>query len=551
MPDTKKIKSFLKKAWLPAIYVILIWLIIPPQLVFYKKILFTSYSLAIYVIVYFILSNKKNDHQKLKLRNNKIFIYIILFSVIFLLLTRLIPFYQYGEAPLGYDTGFYLRNFQVSQALMSDSAYNLNIMPYYLLGMSPLLAISFMYILSQLLIAGSLYLLFRSMNIQASLALASIAIFLFVMSVTQFYAFWWMLGQQMLAMSFLFLSIALLFRKPSLAILTGCLSMLFHVPTFAVFALSFFIFFIIQLILSIKKREMPDKKLVIIFLMGVCIMAVGILMRWQTFLNYVQEYLIVHKGQPSTYPLWEVNRLKGAFMEIARLRLTNLLILPLSIYTFIQPKIWKVILDTKKSLSGFIIFLYVMFVCLLALVVFPVIYQQRFMIIFDFLLIIFATPVFVLIIQNFLKDKFGKFLMITFVVAFYFNITNIALNQKPLIDPNELTEIKELSIKAEGNATIIATDGFYTPWIYGFGGRRSYGPGWGPDPWNLDLWFKFWQTGTDEERLKMLLEAHPSKPLYLFVGAKQMQGTALQEFIKTDPHFSIISDHVWKFNQEL
>lgn len=484
------------------------------------------------------------------LHDNRIFICVLLFSALFLLITRLIPFYQFGEAPLGYDTGFYLRSFGVNDySMLSSTAYNLNIVPYFLLGMPPLLAISFIYVLSQLLIAGSLYFLFRSINIKSSLSFAAIAIFLFVISVTQFYAYWWMLGQQMLAMALIFVSVALLFRQPLLAILTGSFSMLLHIPTFAVFALSFLMFFIIQLMRTLFFGKILNKKLIYLFLFGLAIFLIGIALRYDDFLRYFNDYILVHHGTPNTYPFWEIGRLKGAFLEITKLRLTSILVLPMTIFAFIQPRVWKRAFKLEESLSDFVVFLYAMFVCLLTLVVFPVIYQQRFMIIFDFLLIIYATPVLVLIIQYFMKDKFTKFLTAMFFIIFFIEISLIAWSQQPHIDPSELTEIKALSVSAEGNAVVLATNSFYTPWVYGFSGRQAYGPGTPPDPWSYDKWLDFWTRATDENRLKILSDTYPAwTPLYLFIGGKQSQDMAFIKFIQNDGHFKKISEHVWRFN---
>lgn len=535
-----------KKNWTLIVYVGIGVCLRPQFLSWSKQLLFFLYFIGIFFILRFLSARKRgaaaNHHDQARLWG-----YILFFAFVFLLVTRLIPFYQFGEAPLGYDTGFYHRNF-LANALTSQSAYYLNLVPFHLLGMSPLFAISFVYVLSQILIAGGLYFLLRTPQITRGPALATIGVLFFSLSVMQFYAYWWMLGQQMLAMGFLFITIGLLFRKPTLAIVTGAMGLLIHLPTFAIFGLVFFLFFVFSLGLTLLGKNNIDRQLFYLFGVGAFIVIVATIFKYDTLSQYVREYLLQHRATYNSFPFWEIYRFRGAFLQTSTLHITSLILIPFTAYGFLHPCLWR--LFSGKNDAGrnrdFIIFLYVLFVCLSVLVYLPVIYQQRFMIVFDLLIIIFAAPAILLLINYFLRDKIFRALLLIFVLFAFWKVGLIAWQQQPHIPPDELAELENLSYSAESSALVVATNSFYTPWVYGFSGRNAYGPGTLPDPWDYDTWMKFWFSDDDQIRLDLLSEID-DQPLYLFIGAKQRQAMPFQKFIESAKMFNKVSPHIWKF----
>ncbi|MBI5077279.1 hypothetical protein HZB94_02775 [Candidatus Falkowbacteria bacterium] len=540
----------IRQQWQFIIYVFIGVLLRPSELAWNRQLLFFAYFLLLFFTINFLLRRTDNKNRT-ENKQTALWGYLMLFSFIFILITRLIPFYQFGEAPLGYDTGFYLRNFYVNDSsFLSSSAYYLNLVPLHIFGLSPLHAISFIYVISQLLIAGGLYILFRSTKTKDSSALAAIAIFLFSISALQFYAYWWMLGQQMIATAFLLITIALLFRHPLLAIFTGAAGFLFHLPTFGLFALSFFVFSLINIVYCFARKKEINSYLIKLFIIGACLSIIIIVFKGALLWQYFNEYIIEHKGLYNTFPFWEIVRFKGAFLSVSTLSVTSIVLLPFTVYGLLKPSLWKLAFNTDNVSRSFIIFLYVSFFILLPLVIFPVIYQQRFMIILDLFIIIFATPVLYLLISRFANDKIIKIIMFLFLACAFYNVGAMAWKKQPQIPPEELQEIKSLSMTAESDAFIIATNSFYTPWIYGFGGRKSYGPGWGPDPWGYDSWMEFWR-GSDEEAKMEMINSTFASPTYFFIGAKQQQGFPFQIFIEKNEKFINISPHVWKFTPSL
>jgi len=546
-----KIKTKLNDHKITALYTLIVLIITPFQINWTYRLLFFAYAMIIYGIFYLILSKRKNRLGVTKIdlkKNAKIFVIILILALVFLLGIRLLPFILYGDAPLGYDTGFYLQQFKTnSGSLRADRAYYLSLVPYNLLGLDPLTVLNFTYILSQMLIAGSLYFLFTSFKTPYRLHLAAIAILLFATSVTQFYAYWWMFGQQMIAMGFLFLTVGLFFRRSPLLILTAVMGALLHTPTFAVFAICFSLFLLIYFISSLIRKQKIDRYLLYLFGFGFISICLLLLTKWtiisDEFNNFWQ-----YKGLLANVPIWQIYRLSGGFIQLGAFQQLSLYLAPFVILGIIHPQIWSNIVD-KERLSGYVgLFLYIMLAVLLVLVISPVIYHTRSIIIFDLVIIIFATPTIFLFLQYFAKDLLGKILSVILMLFLLANVGYAALNQKPHINPGELDDIK--SVKAtvvDEDARFMTTNSRYTPWIHGFGGMPFIGPAYGDDKWGLNKWIIFWDSADDADRYE-LLRAYPYS-LYIFVGDKQRDHMH-ENFIKDNEAFKKINDHVWLYDSE-
>jgi len=606
--------SFLRKKWFYILCLILIIFITPPSLSWLEQATLFVYAFSIFWIINKVLKEREkpdNFQSNDILKYKNIFIYLLILSLFFLLFTRLLPFVRFGEAPLGYDTGFYVKTFEeMSTTLEVDQrrAFYLNLLPLKFLGMSPLFAVQFIYILSQFLIAGSLYILFRSLKIKFNFAFASIAVFLFVISITQFQAYWWMFGQQMLAMGFFFVSLALFFRYPILSILTGCVGILSHFPTFAMFGLSILIFIIFYAGRVFLRKKFLKNKLGILFIIGLSALVVFYLKspdvffrqanffldhgKWLVlvlliiylaqkvfkkviidskllfyiilvvslpialysiiprvaFWGYV-NYIFNYRGLLSHLPAWKHPQFQGLFIDFSTFRLQNLSILPFAVITFCYPYLWrKIFKKSCRAIIDHIVLFYIMSLSLLALIIFPFIYQHRFIILFDVVVIFFIAPAFFLLIRYFLQNKFSRVMIWVFIFICFIRAGSIVWAQQPQLYADELVEIRALASITEPEARILATDSLYTPWVVGFSGRTAFGPGIG-DLWNFSEWMQFW-TGEDDEVRYQLLDKY-EHTLYLFIGKRQDSRHAFQEFIRDNSRFTKISPHIWKYNPDL
>jgi len=546
-----KIKTKIVEHRFTFLYTIVVLLLVPAHIDWKYRILFFGYAMVIYGIFYLILSKNK---QRLGinaadlLKNRRWFIYILIFALVFLLLIRLLPFIRFGEAPLGYDTGFYLQQFRTNQvSLASDRAYYLSLVPYNLLGLEPIVVINFVYVLSQLLIAGSLYFLFTSFKTQYRLHLASIAILLFATSVTQFYAYWWMFGQQMMAMGFLFLTIGLFIRRSPLLIFTAIVGALIHTPTFAVFAICFGLFLLIYIIQSLIRRKPFDRYLLYLFGFGFLTTAIILVAKWGIVSEEFKQFW-QYKGLVINAPFWKIYQLSGSFIDVGAFHKLSLYLSPFVILGIIHPKIWSKVVerDPLHHYSG--LFLYVMLAIVFVIIISPVIYHTRSIIIFDFVIIIFATPAIFLFMQYFARDLWGRILVGLFIVALLSNVAYAAWNQKPQISPAELDDIKAVkAIVTDEESRFMTTSSSYTPWVHGFGGMPFIGPAYGDDKWGLNKWMTFWQGNGNAARYE-LLNQYPY-PLYIFVGDKQHDNMH-ENFIKNNEAFKKINDHVWFYDRE-
>lgn len=536
-----------RQLWIFLPYLFLVIWVIPDNFSVLQKIGFIVYSIFLFVILSVLVRTDQETHFKTFEENNSqgVFFWFLISSFVFLLITRLMPFIRFGEAPLGYDTGFYVWEFARSGFSMgTNRTFYLILAPLYQLGMSPTAIIHFINILAQVLIAGSIYFLLRSMKIASRSKLAVIGVFLFSVSIIQFDAYWWMLPRQMFATGFLFITIALLSRYPFLAILTASAGIFIHVLPFAMFAVALVVYLIIQLVWSYWQKKVFDRKTIVSLAVAVGISLIILLFKRDEMISLV-NYAISHNGLATSLPFWLVSAAKGAFINISTFYYFNLIILPFVFFGLMRPLIWGK--ETLKQQPILIALLYIIFIGLFLLSLFPVLRQNRFIILLDFFFIIFAVPPILLLVSEFLKSKIGKVLLIIFVIIFGIRIGVIVWAQQPQLYNNELREIKALATLTEPKAKIMTTNSLYTPWVKGYSERLVFGPGLEQElvDWDFQTWMNFWNGGSDEQRLQLLTEA--PGPLYIFIGKNENKSMSYQQFIRNDSHFKQLSSQVWKF----
>ena len=499
-----------------------------------ERLIFVAYSIIIFVILKKtgrITQEDRAIEDNATKKQSKFFKYLLLASVVILIITRLIPFIHWGETPLGYDTGFYLMRINLEE---TKGVYSLFQILLKRIGLDPLTILHATYILLNISIAGSLYILQKSINKRHTILIGIISIFLFSISITQFRSYWWMIAHQNVAMSLLVLTIALLFTKPFLAIIPLLSGILIHIPTFIPLLLAIPIIIIVNLAKRILFKIKLEKYILYLIILFVIALTIVLIVEYDMILLRFKNYILENKFLTTNMPTWKVEEEKGAFLPSSFIYYTDMVIIPFAIFG---------LLKNRYKTANQTLLISVIAVILLAFSYFPVIYQNRFSIIFDLFLIVIASPQIFIFFTFLAQTKTKKIILTMLVMLMFAQITLVSWAQPSQITKTELNELKAVGVSTEKEARIMATDSFYTPWVYAFSNRITIGPGYLNDSWDLDKWKEFWAGKNYEEKQKLLKE--PSHPLYIFIGDKQPKLEFIK-FIKTDPSFTQISQHIWK-----
>ena len=126
------------------------------------------------------------------------------------------------------------------------------------------------------------------------------------------------------------------------------------------------------------------------------------------------------------------------------------------------------------------------------------------------------------------------------IVLSYIMINN-AIDQKPLISKTELNVIKELNTLIPQHSFLMATDSYYSPWLYGYSGRDVIAPGlFSHNKWTRRQWENFW-FGSKESR-NQLLDQY-DRPVYLYIGERQKPVK-----LSDDYNFKKITNRLWLYD---
>jgi hypothetical protein len=144
------------------------------------------------------------------------------------------------------------------------------------------------------------------------------------------------------------------------------------------------------------------------------------------------------------------------------------------------------------------------------------------------------------------REFFAKRKVLTIIYAvglILFGGWFVANNSKALILEDEFNEIKLLN-QTEADAFILTVDNEYTPWIYGYSGRKPITPGFGEYDiyWSYPEWDKFWQSNDRKTEVELLKKL--PKPLYIFTGDRMKSQV---KFVAEGECFERYSWHVWRF----
>lgn len=543
-----------------ALYLILIILAIPPVISWIHRVIFFLYAIFVFWILYPELQRNEPLNTDAPAPTRRIWVALLAFSALFLIASRLYMFIRYGEAPLGYDTGFYWQYFHlivpagnIGTAVGSHLAYS-SWFPLGFFKFHALTVIQLLHAFHQLLTAGALYFLLRSLPLRKySFPVSVIGVFLFALSINQFMAFWWMFYKQLLAIPFLLLAIGLFLRRSPAAIPVAGFAAAIHLSSAIPLGIAFVIFILVQLVICLIEKRLPEREFIYLIIAGLLAVALFVALKGIDDIRYYLNLFLKYRGFATNARSWEVEQIRGLFIPFSTFRLNALFYLPFALVGILQSRRWIATRLTARTAL-----IPIMFVASLVLVSFPFIHQNRSLIFFDLLLIIIAAPPLFHFVQHFARDRHGIVLLGLLSIGFVAFTSRVVWNQEPQLYADEAAELKVLERKGtdadirKRNDYVMATSSLYTPWVYAFTGfEPTIVPGWLTwDKWDLEMWNEFWFKGNNARRLK-LLQMYGDNTIYIFMGRHQLEHAntpRLNEFIETDPHFTRFSPHIWKYS---
>jgi len=451
--------------------------------------------------------------------------WLIIIPLVIILITRIIPFLS-SEAPLGYDTGIYKKNIedfrnalpnlpQVSKGgWLAQEPWGLYLSTNLLslAGFSGNQILYGYYILLNLLLGLSVYVLVkRFFNTNAAI----LSLFIFSLSLTQFQAYWMMYYKNIAGLFLMLMAFYLLRQKSWLAIpVAGFLGGL-HQPTFLIFGLAMTAHFIFN----------KDKKYHLIS--GISVLATA----FSLYIHNPQAiFQFISPDLQELVKIFGPGAGAGTFLDFNLYRQIITFYLPFAVLGLIY-------LIKKRQFN----YLFFYFIFNFAIVYFGLIFHNRFIIHLDIIVIILAGISASYILAKFLPTWTGKAAICILLMGAIYILGMVVLNKKPLISQEELAEIKSLSTLTKEDEYVMATDSFYSPWIYGYSERKTIAPGlFEHNKWNKEKWAAFWFS-SDLELRHLLLDEY-QKPIYIFVGDKQKKID-----FSNDPRFEKISKRIWKY----
>jgi hypothetical protein len=449
--------------------------------------------------------------------NRKKLLFFISIFVTFAL-SRFIPFIK-NAAPLGYDTGLYrgfifnfiqnLPHFDIAHIakneppllyILADALHYCNISIDFFLG--------YFYYLT-LIILALLFFYFLKKKYSFSAGIAGI--FLLTISLAQFEAYWQLFYKNILAFIITLLFFYFLEKKNYwLCFLLGGALGGFHHMSFVPLAGAVFL-------TAIFSKEKRKSHLLLFF--SICLFAL---------VCYVKNFSVITHYLASV----NTNNKTGMFWSIFDYLFYALWYLPL---LFIA--LYKKIKEKKLD------YLFFYFIIVFLIVASQLFFYKRFLIHLDFIAIVLMAP----ILADLFRYIFKKNKILYYIPFFLWSLFLIirifiySFTTDAYITANEFQAVKSLKDLPE-NATIISSDNFIAPWVYGYSEHNNIWPGkFKNDIWNYNEWQVFWKTSVPEERYILLNMI--AKPVYIFIS----EDNNLKNNLANDPVFKKYSDFLYEY----
>lgn len=487
----------------------------------FESMIYVPFYLAFaFFIGWLWFFGRKEEKKELRLN-----CWLIVIPLIIIFIARIIPFFS-SSAPLGYDTGIYKKTIEnFSAALPSLPHFSKNAWgssePWglylstdilSLVGASSSQILYGYYILLNLLLGLSIYALVKVFFNRSA---AILSVFVFALSLTQFQAYWMMYYKNIAGLFLMLMAFYLLKRKSWLAIpVAGFLGGL-HRPTFLIFGLAMFSHFIFN----------KDKKYN--FISGIVILFIA-------FSLYIHNFQAIFQFlSPDLHKLIKTfgyGTGSGTFFNFVFYRQIITFYLPFAVLGLFY-------LIKRRQFN----YLFFYFILNFAIVYFGLIFHNRFIVHLDVIVIILSGIAIDYILARFMLTMIGRVAVYVFLIGAVYILGTVVLNKKPLISKAELTEIELLPTFVRKDDYVMATDPYYSPWIYGYSNRKTIAPGlFEYNKWNREEWSAFW-FGRDP-RLRYILMSKYHHPVYIFVGDRQYPID-----FSGDSRFIKISKRVWKY----
>lgn len=503
-------KNILKNSFwqLTIVYTIIILLVL---FGFLSKYSLQFNILAIVIGIIGAITLKK-EKKEIKL-NKKLHYTLLVIGLLIILLVRIIPYF-FTSVPLGYDPGLY--KYGIEHGLVEKQTWILQggMEPGFLYLMQPFTflfstdhILTYIFIMFCLLLGIAIYFISKEyFNKTTSL----IAVFIYALSLIQFRAFWYLYYKNIIGMTTMLFAFYFL-RKHELTqrkkfkwlfILFGALTGTIHRPTFYIFGLSYFIYAFVSPYATKKYNWKTLKENII---SGVLILAISTLFYIGDFFQAITAALPwVAQGfvDPGQSP--------GTFINFFTYQYS---ILPYFIFATLG-----LLFCFRKKPS----ILAIWAILNLSIVYFQFFFFNRFIIMLDLTLILFASYGFYLMIEN--KKKLGAILAIILLLSLGIFAMKESINSKPLINEQELEAITQLSLTSN-NSWVMSTSSYYSTWIQGYSERKTIAPGlFDYDNHSKIEWNTFWTTNNLSD-IKTFMKDY-EKPLYIFIGQRQKDNLA-------------------------
>ncbi len=337
-----------------------------------------------------------------------------------LVLSRLIPFFHWGEFPLAADAGVYIENFS----------------PYI-----PIPAIYTIHILLNLLAGFGIYQVAKKYFNEKA---AFFSLLIFSLSISQFLVYWVFYAKMTVAIILTLIAFNLIQKKSWQLIPIAILIGFFHPLTLLPFLLAILMFSVFE----------KSRFFLLISFFSVLISSFFI--NWDKFWGYIyyaEKYL---KGGQYIEGVSEV--LAGNFVQLDFYQnFLALIYLPFAILGFIR------LIYNKKFT-----FLFYYALVNFSFIYFNFIFHNRFIILLDIIFIILAGEVLLNFLQVFRTNKLIKLIFAVILVILIGNITYQSWITEPIINNKELEEIKLFS-KIENEIPVVSNDTRYIHVLKGYG----------------------------------------------------------------------------------
>lgn len=466
------------------------------------------------------------------------------FIIGLLFLARLAPFVHFGEAPLGYDTGIYLRAFERYLSDPAEAVRPLGLVVNILssIGLSTNAILHGFLVVLNIALGISLYTVARAIFRDKLIALC--VFFIFALSISQYEAYIWMFYRMMISMMLFMITFSLFARRSYLAIITGGFAGALHPATFLIFGISYAAYCVIAVVQKIMGR-FSRADLFYTISVGLAVLFLAIILNTAEF-SFERFYLTQYKLQIPNFSPYISSEITGFYIGLTNFLVSALFYIPFAFlglgWVFSQPRAWW-----RGQEKGGLILLLIFAVLTFVFVAAHLIFYQRYLIILDLSIVIFAGVFLSRFIQYFKDIKQGRILLLVFIAGFSIIILYYSWNRGTWIPPDELREIKNVAVQIGAGDYAMATDAYYMPWVYGYMTDRTIAPGYFADKWSIGEWQQFWRGGTDKER-KELLERYGASSIYIFIGSKQPENKPMRTFVSKN---SIqLSEHIWKYQDE-